>query len=77
MTTMRDKEAKRFVTKNQNGVQRVVVEWVTLVTTNPLSGPPSTLKGSRHWTLLDGSGVNYVDDSSFQVVQTDEILRKV
>ncbi len=77
MKTMRDEEAKRFVTKNQNGVQRVVVEWVTLITTSPLSGPPSTLKGSRHWTLLDGSGVNYVDDSSFQVVQTDEILRKV
>jgi hypothetical protein len=77
METMRDQEATRYLTENEDGVQFTVVEWVKIITARPLSGPTSTAKGARRWTLLNGSAVNYVDENTFQVVETDEILRKV
>jgi hypothetical protein len=77
METIRDQEATRHVTENAAGERLIVVEWVKVITSHQISGSPSEHKSTRHWTLLDGSGVNYIDDDTFQVVQTDDVLRKV
>jgi len=76
MATMRDQEATRYLTNNEDGVQVIIVKWVKIITSHPLSGA-SISKGARHWILLDGSGVNYVDENTFQFVESDVILRKV
>lgn len=39
-----------------------------------LSGP---IKGMRRLELLDGSPVNYIDDSTFKIVHTGQIVRKL
>lgn len=77
MATMRDQEATRYLTENDSGKQITVVEWVTIIPWNPISGTSSVAKGGRRWTLLDGSGVNYVDENTFQVFKSKAILRKI
>jgi hypothetical protein len=77
MTNKREEKATSYLTENEDGVRFTVIEWVTVITSRPLSGPVSISKGARRWTLVDGSDVNYVDDNTFQVLKTDEILRKV
>jgi len=69
-------EAKRHVTENEEGERVIVVEFVAITRSTYLTST-STTKGPRQWQLLDGSGVNCVDENTFKVVETDEILRKV
>ena len=54
-----------------------MVEWVTITTVAPLSGRRPSRKRVSHWTLVDGSPVEYIDEHTFQVIETEEILRKI
>jgi hypothetical protein len=75
--TRRRSEATRYLTENAGGGQIVVVEWVTITTVVPLSGRRPSRKRVSHWTLVDGSPVEYIDEHTFQMVETGEILRKI
>jgi hypothetical protein len=75
--TRRRIEVARYVTENEGGGQVVVVEWVTITTVAPLSGRRPSRKRVSHWTLVDGSPVEYIDEHTFQIVESEEILRKI
>jgi hypothetical protein len=75
--THRRIEATRYLTANKEGGQVVVIEWVTITTVAPLSGRRPSRKRVSHWTLVDGWPVNSIDEDTFQVVDSNEILRKI
>jgi hypothetical protein len=75
--TRRRIEAARYLTENEGGGQVVVVEWVIITTLVPLSGRRPSRKRVPRWTLVDGSPVHYIDEDTFQVVDTNEVLRKI
>ena len=37
----------------------------------------TTLKGARRWALEDGTPVEFIDDDTFKLAGTGEILKKV
>jgi hypothetical protein len=75
--TRRRIEATRYLTENEGGGQVVVVEWVTITTVVPFSGRRPFRKRVSQWALVDGSPVEPIDAHTFQVVETEEILRKI
>jgi hypothetical protein len=78
MATFREIEATRYDTEDANGHSEVVIEWVTVATSQPLSGGSAMCKSrNRRWSLLDGSDVRRIDDDTFQVLETDVVLWKV
>lgn len=42
-----------------------------------LSSPPAKFPGQRDYRLEDGRDVERIDDDTFKIIQTDEILRVV
>jgi hypothetical protein len=44
---------------------------------HPLSGPPQTSKGTIDLILSDGRDVNLIDDNTFEIVQTGEVLKRI
>ena len=76
--TMTRRQVATYLTEDDEGNKETVIEWETVITFRPVSGESaSSHTGQRDWTLPDGSGVNYVDEDTFQVVETDKILRKI
>lgn len=70
------KETGRFQCRGDNGRTCIVVERTKILTFRGLSGT-QTLNGTRDYITADGQGVNWVDDDTFQIVMTDEILRRL
>lgn len=69
-----------FRCKGQDGRAVTVVERVEMTTFRPLSGPAKKLPGALDYVLApqDGGGdVNWLDDTRFQVVATDEVLTRI
>jgi len=50
-----------------------------MIAHRPISGPPANFGGNKRAALSDGRSLNWVDDSDdvFQIVQTDEIIRRI
>ena len=63
----------------ENGDEITILEYVHMKEFRPLSGPVQKIKGMREFETEDGGPVNVVngDDNAFQLVMTDEIVRKV
>ena len=54
--------------RSDDGTEHTVLE---------LTRVSPTLKGARRWILEDGRPVECINDDTFQIVQTGEILKKV
>jgi hypothetical protein len=63
--------------ERKNGDRIGICEFVNMREFRPLDGPVQHAKGARDFETEDGDPVNYVDDNTFQLVMTDEIVRKV
>jgi hypothetical protein len=75
--TIHKEQKAQHVTQTDDGQQVIVIEWQTIITTSLISGPRTRVPMTRSFTLANGSSVNQIDDNTFQVVQTDQMLRKV
>lgn len=42
-----------------------------------LTTPPRDYPTTREWFMPDGSHVNYIDENTFQIVLTDEVVKKI
>ncbi len=70
-------ETERFMTVDSAGRQHVVVVRGSSINTGSLDGPRASIDGLKTLSLLDGSPVKRLQDGTFQVVSTREVLRRV
>ena len=73
---MSDREVDRFEAKSDNGTLYTVIEYRRVIRTTLMEGTRETL-GTRSWALSDGRDLNWINDSTFKIVATDEIIRKL
>lgn len=74
---MRIVETDRFNARSDDGTIYTVIEYQNILESRMLDGSVSRAKGLKSLFLTNGASVNYIDDDTFQVVQTDEIIRRV
>lgn len=70
-------EIERFTAVGDSGREYTVLLLANVTTFRDLKGNVSQLRGGTAYQLLDGSHVNMKDASTFQIFDTDEIIRKV
>lgn len=71
------KEVQRIQAQGDDGARYTVIEYVWVTELHPISGEPSSVKGAREWRLDDGRHVNMIDAETFEILDTDEIIRKL
>lgn len=71
-----DREVERFLGRKDDGqiVEIVIRERMIVADTLAKS---RRLGGSRSASLADGRALNRLDAETFQIVETDEIVRKI
>lgn len=72
------REINRFIASSDNGTQHTIVLYQHFRTWTPLSGDPQQIATTREYRTSTGLAVNVIDDNAglFQIVQTDETVRK-
>jgi hypothetical protein len=71
------KEIGRHDCRGDSGRQYTVVEYQNYRRFQPLNGPAQDVPGTKELFLSDGRDVNFIDENTFQIVLTDEIVRKI
>jgi hypothetical protein len=71
------KEINHYKCIGDSGHQYTVIEYQNFTHFKPLNGPAEDVAGTKGWLLLGGGYVNFVDDQTFQIVNTDELIRKI
>ncbi len=74
---MARREIERFEAVSDSGVRYTVVLLAEQKLFQPLAGPPQWLDGSTSYELLNGGHVNRKDAVTFEIFDTEEIIRKV
>lgn len=72
-----EKLIERIVAESKNGKKFNVNIYQEFTNFSPLNGPSRLVPALKRAALDDGSPVNFIDDHSFKIVLTDEIIRKV
>lgn len=70
-------ELTRFHAKSKEGITYIVIEYAELIKPQYLNDQTPIFKGQREWFLLDGRSVLQVDADTFQILNTDETIRKI
>ena len=70
------REINRYECEGESGKRYTVVEYQNYRQYHPMSGPPQEVPTTKDMYLVDGRDVNAIDDNTFQIVITDEILRR-
>lgn len=71
------KEIGRHACRGDSGSQYEVVLYQNYRRFQPLSGPAQDVPTIKEAFLSDGRAVNVTDDDTFQIVVSDEIIRKI
>ena len=74
-----EREVDRFAVKADDGERFILVEYQATTRTLKLDGSTPIAQGKSP-TLLrlsDGREVNFIDSETFQIVDTNQIIRKV
>ena len=74
---MFQQETDRFECQDDNGNLHTVIEYTRYNVFNPIDGSSQEIEGSKSLNLSNGHSVNDIDGETFQVVETDLIIRKV
>jgi hypothetical protein len=70
-------ETRRFRALKDDGNIVTVIELQEQIRFRPLSGTASVVAGAKVLTLSDGSHVNFIDEDTFKIVETGEIVRRL
>ena len=70
-------EIARHECEDDNLSEYTVIEYQNFTTFRPISGPAQRVPTTKMLMLLDGRAVNWIDDNTFQIVETDQIIRKI
>ncbi|WP_029084879.1 hypothetical protein [Bradyrhizobium sp. th.b2] len=76
---MTNRLVESFQAKGTSGTIYTVQIFEKVIEHKPISGPPSTLGGSKEAILSDGRHVNWVDsgNDTFQILDNDEVIKRV
>lgn len=67
----------RFEAVGEDGQRYTVIETRETLTAKPLSGNHTSMFGAADYRLSDGRHVNWIDDETFKILDTNEVIRKV
>ena len=71
------KEINRYRCIGDSGREYTVIEHQNFTRFETLNNPPQEVPGTKGWILSDGRDVNFIDDNTFQILDTDEFIRKI
>jgi hypothetical protein len=71
------RETDRFSARGDGGANYTVIEYREVLTETPLRGRRAEALGARDYRLSDGRHVNWIDNETFQILDTNEVIRKV
>lgn len=78
MTKVTIEQTAEFDCKSTSGALYVVQEWTRFSHYPTMSNEDSTpVRGTREYRTQCGLDLNLIDESTFKVVQTDEILERI
>lgn len=77
MTISQTREIDRITAVSDSGRAYVVVVLQEFIERTPIGRPREWLPGIKSYELESGMPVNFVDDDTFRIVQTDEVIKKV
>ena len=70
-------EIGRYECIGDSGRHYIVVEYQNFLRVHPVSGSAQDVRTTKECFLSDGRDVNYIDENTFQIVLTDELIRKI
>lgn len=70
-------EVERFTAKGDDGRLYTVILWAHLVPFTDIGGHVSWKPGGTEYLLLDGRDVTMKQPGVFQILDTEEIIRKI
>ena len=74
---MRRVEINRFDAKSQSGKLYTIIEYKEQVSATGFSNPNNIHKGLKSWVTSEEQLVNQIDSETYQILGTNEIVRKV
>jgi hypothetical protein len=75
-----EREVSRFRARADNGRVYTVIEYQEMIKIDeirPRGDPTPWHPGAKRLALIDGSPVNQLDPGTFQIVHTNQIIRKL
>ncbi|APO74293.1 hypothetical protein AM571_CH01458 [Rhizobium etli 8C-3] len=70
-------ETDRIQARGESGRIYTVIERTKIISMRMLDGSVSQAKGTKQLSTADGQHVNWIDENTFQIVLTDEILHRI
>ena len=71
-------EIRRFDALPDDGASNVtIIEYRTVTLRRTVNGELQSIDGPIHWVLADGSQVDRVEDKTYKVLLTGQMLRDV
>ena len=73
-----EEEIERFVCEAEDGTKFVIVSIQEYNLFRSLKGPARRVNGMKRLELADGSSfVNFIDETRFKIVNSDQIVRRL
>jgi len=66
-----------FEAESDEGEIYTVLTYQRVIETRLLSGEVRESRGAKRFILNDGSPVNWIDEKTFKIVLTDQVIRKI
>ena len=70
-------EIGRFRAISDDGEEFTVIQYRSNIESRAHSEPPTRSKGIAQLTLTDGRIVNQIDPETYQIVETNQIIRRI
>lgn len=70
-------EVERFQVISDDGNVYTIIEYQEYILVNSLDNPNGEIKGLKSLITTTGYDVNYIDPVTFNIVITNEVVRKV
>ena len=77
MIHRRKVEVDRFVAKTDNGKEHIIIKYQEYISEKTVDGVVHEIEDLLLFITTDGFHVNSIDSKTFEVVETNEIVRKV
>jgi len=73
----RIQELGRFIVRTDGGREYTVVETQEFISTASFENPDGEVAGMKDLTTTTGLHLNFIDNQTFKIVATGEIVRRV
>jgi hypothetical protein len=72
-----ERETRRITCRDDAGNQHTVIEYQEIIPAPSFGDPSAKIFGMKRLTLSTGDHVNFIDENTFKIVATDQIIRRV